>query len=355
MLNPPDRTPAALATAFRVFAEDARDTAPLYHLLSPLIADDAALLGLAAETRLGQPPPNMLFAAAHYLLLAEPSQPLAAAYPSLGGADRPSPRFFALFRDFCLARAAPLGALLRERITQTNEVRRCALLLPAFALAQHMAGGLPLALVEVGASAGLNLNFDRYAYDYGAGRVGDRDSQVAITTELRGPLRPAVPAELPAVASRVGLDLSPIAHDDEDGLRWLSALIWPEHSQRFHNLRAAIELAQRQPPPLIAGDALELLPELLAEQPAETALCVYHTFVTYQFSPAQRERLDSILRAASRGRPIYRLSCEGLRNTYPEAHLTSYRDGAASEQLIAICDGHLRWMEWRHNIHQTLA
>ena len=348
MLNPPARTPQALAAAFRIFAKDTQASAPLYHMLSPLIAEDEALLALVAQTRLGQPPPIMLFAAVHYLLLGEPSQPLAAAYPSLGGDDRPSPRFFGLFRDFCLARAEPLGALLRQRITQTNEVRRCALLLPAFALVQALAHNQPLALVEVGASAGLNLNFDRYAYDYGAGRLGARDSSVVITTELRGPLRPPVPAELPAIAARVGLDLNPIANHDADGLRWLTALIWPEHTERFQNLQAAIEVAQRHPPPLIEGDALALLPVLLAAQPTDAALCVYHTFVTSQFTPDQRVRLDTILREASYERPIYRLSCEGLEREHPEATFTIYAEGVAEQQQLATCAGHMNWIEWRH-------
>jgi hypothetical protein len=347
MLNPLIRTPKALAESFRTFAMHTEAPSPLYHLLCLRIAEDPALLELATHTRMGQPPPNMFFAAAHYLLISEPVHELARFYPNLGGTEPPVAETFDTFRRFCLERAELMRPLLADHITQTNEVRRCALLLPAFALVQRLAGGLPLALLEIGPSAGLNLNFDRYAYDYGVGLIGATDSPVRCVTELRGAQRPFLPATFPAVATRLGVDLNPIAHDDSDGLRWLTALIWPEHTERFHNLAQAIALAQRYPPPLCKGDALVVLPDLLAECPINTALCVYHTYVVYQFSPEQRQQLTDLLQHAASERPIYHLSCEGLRQNQPEAWLTIYYQGQQKKQLLAHCTGHMNWIEWQ--------
>jgi hypothetical protein len=347
MLNPLIRTPEALAESFRTFAVHTEVPTPLYHLLCLYIAEDQALLELAADTSMGQPPPNMLFAAAHYLLIGEPSHELARFYPNLGGNELPEAETFDIFRRFCLERAELMRPLLAERITQTNEVRRCALLFPAFALVQRLADNKPLALLEIGPSAGLNLNFDRYAYDYGDGLIGATDSPVRCVTELRGSLRPPLPEKFPTVASRLGIDINPIAHDDSDGLRWLTALIWPEHTERFHNLEQAIALAQRYPPPLRKGDALLVLPELLMEQPADVALCVYHTQVVYQFSPEQRQQLADLLQHAASERPIYHLSCEGLNQRPPEAWLTIYHKGQRKEHMLAHCTGHMNWIEWQ--------
>jgi hypothetical protein len=347
MLNPPTRDLPALVLAFRTFAGHTEIFSPLYHLFCEHIAQDDEMLGLAAHTRIGQPPPNMFFAAAHYLLIGEPEHELAQFYPNLGGTQPPGPATYPLFRSFCLERSATISTLLSERITQTNEVRRCALLLPAFTMVQQLAGGAPLALLEIGPSAGLNLNFDHYAYDYGAGRIGLRDSTVCCATELRGSHHPPLPEHFPNVASRLGVDLNPIRHDDADGLRWLTALIWPEHTERFANLRAAIAIAQRYPPPLVAADALAVLPDLLAEQPVDVALCVYHTMVVYQFSPEQKAQLTAILHAASSTRPIYRLGCEGV-SSHPEAWLTIYQQGQAEELFLATCSGHMNWIEWHY-------
>lgn len=348
MLTPAAYSREQIARSFLTFASHCLPGSPLYADLAERIAADSALLDLAARTRAGQPPANMLLGAVHELLLRGAQHPLAGYYPSLGGAGRPGAAAFAAFRDFCLGHAGPLGELLATRLTQTNETRRCAYLLPAFAMVQASAGR-PLALIEVGPSAGLNLNFDRYWYDYGEGRVcGEAGSAVQIGCELSGPARPPLPAHPPAVAWRVGVDLNPVNIAEEAEVRWLEALIWPEHTERVARLRAAIAIARTYPPPLVRGDALALLPELIAAAPADTALCVYHTHVTYQFNPAMRARLSELLAQASQGRPIYRLGCESYGKDHPELTLTHYRAGGeAEERPLAVVSAHGRWIEWR--------
>lgn len=339
----------SLRESYLRYVEHYRDTAPLYHHLAAAIADDDELLALAAHSRPGQPAPNMLNAAVQYLLMGGARHPLAAYYPTLGGARAPDAQTFPHFRDFCRQQRAAISALLQTRLTQTNETRRCAYLVPAFAIVAEAAG--PLALIEVGPSAGLNLIWDRYHYGYGDGRsIGDPDAPVRIETELRGPSRPPLPARLPQVAWRVGIDLNPVDLQDADAVRWLEALVWPEHTDRLARLRAAIGVARAARPPIVAGDALRGLPDLIAAAPPAAALCVYHTHVTYQFTPAMREQLDQILRGASQARPIARVACEQIDTDETELTLTRYHGGAAESRLLARTTGHANWLMWEDDV-----
>ena len=179
---------------------------------------------------------------------------------------------------------------------QTNEVRRCAPLLPALQTVWERGGRRPLALVEVGASAGLLLNWDRYAYEYraeGAAKtVGDPSSPVHIVSALRGEVcHHCLQMTYRQVAWRAGADIHPIDVNDERETRWLRALIWPEHQDRMALLDAALTLARQYPPRIVAGDAGETLPALLAEAPADATLCVYHGFTLNQMPAATRERI----------------------------------------------------------------
>ena len=176
----------ALAERFRHFGEEeCRGSSPLYQRLSLAAARDPEVLGLLAAARGTQRRPNLLFAAVQYLLLRGDPHPLGRFYPSLGAARAwgdPWP----VFRDFVLARRAEFQALIARRRAQTNEVRRSAVLYPAIALAAWELGG-PVALLEAGAAAGLNLLFDRYWFDYeAAGTAGDPASPVRASCQVRG-------------------------------------------------------------------------------------------------------------------------------------------------------------------------
>lgn len=342
------RTLEETARSFLTFAPHCVPGSPLYHDLSLRVAENEDLLALAAETRQGQPPANMLFGAAHDLLLRGLAHPAAAYYPTLGGAGTPGPEAFAAFKKLCLSRRDEVVDLLRTRLTQTNETRRCAYLLPAFTAAAAMGGGRPLALIEVGPSAGLNMLWDHYGYSYGDGTVyGEAGSPVQIATELRGAARPPLPRRPPEVAWRVGVDISPVDLDDSDAIRWLEALVWPENVARLERLRAAAAMARATRPRIVAGDALELLPGLIAEAPDEATLCVYHTHVTYQLSAELRGRLDELLEREGQRRPLLRLSCEGFGVEHPRLTLRRYGEGAGEERLLAVTSGHADWLEWR--------
>src|SRR5690348_8572148 len=227
-----------VASQFRNFAEVEApgNGAPLYANLAAVVAGDHELCALAGEAQPGQPPPNMLFAAVHYLLAADAAEPLAAYYASLRAEPRDGDPG-SLFRDFCLSHSAEITALLRTHMVQTNEVRRSALLLPGFATVAA-SRRKPLALIEIGPSAGLNLLFDRYAYDYGAITAGDHASSVKLDCPSRGAPLP-LESGVPAVASRWGIDLNPLDLRRDEDRSWLEALIWPEHADRRALLKAA--------------------------------------------------------------------------------------------------------------------
>src|SRR5262245_35541342 len=303
----PDAHLAALAQRFVRFADqECGDYAPLSDRLARGIACDPELLTLAAHTRSGQPGPILLLAAVHYLLLCGADHALGAFYPSVASlAAVPPGDPMPAFRAFCRDHRAALIELVSAGLVQTNEPRRCTVLLPAFATVTRLAGGTPLALIEIGASAGLNLLFDRYGYDYGAGRsAGAPEAPVRFTCELRGAVWPPIPAELPPVAARVGIDPRPIHADDSQATRWLRALVWPEHPERAVRLQQGLTLAQREPPALIAGDALAVLPQAVAEAPTDATLCVFHIATLAHFPPEARERFPALIRALARQRDL---------------------------------------------------
>jgi hypothetical protein len=325
----------------------------MYSELSYGVSQDPELLALAAETRESQPPPNMLYAAVQYLLLGGVQHPLAAHYPAVGGGARPLEPAFPAFREFCLAQRDAILPLLRTRLTQTNVIQRCICLLPAFATV-HREVERPLALFEVGPSAGLNLNWDRYRYHYPAapGREascwGATDSPVELATERRGRAElPAFPPDIP-VASRLGVDLHPIDPADADAVLWLRALIWPEHVERHARLLAALEIARRAPPLLEAGDAVELVPRRVAGAPQDVAPVVFATHALYQIPRERRIVLLKALEAeAVRGsRRIDLVTLEGTGPDHSELTLTTWRPEGRATRLLARASPHGRWLEW---------
>jgi hypothetical protein len=350
------RSREALARTFHLFGriEAPQLDSAIYAELSYGVSQDADLLALAAETRESQPPPNMLYAAVQYLLLRGEVHALSAHYPAISGEERPLEPAFPAFREFCLAHRDTIAGLLATRLTQTNVIQRCICLLPAFAV-MHREVGRPLALFEVGPSAGLNLNWDRYHYAYPAVEAhgaatfwGEPDSAVQLTTVRRGAVAlPGLPASIP-VASRVGIDLHPIDPSDSDAVLWLRALIWPEHVERHERLLAALEIARQHPPPLIAGDAVERVPELLRGAPEGTAPVVFATHALYQ---VPRERRIALLKGieaeASRvGRRIDLVSLEGTGPDYSELTLTTWQSEERDTRLLARASPHGRWLEW---------
>ena len=348
------RDPADLSRSFHAFArlEAPQINSAMYTELSYGVSLDAELIELAAQTRVGQPPPNMLFAAVQYLLLSGVEHELVEHYPAISGKPRPLSPAFPAFRDFCLQHRDDIIRLEQTRLTQTNVVLRSACLLPAFAYVYNEAAA-PLALVEVGPSAGLNMNWDRYAYEYVdiaenvALRWGDPDSPVTLRTALRGTRKPLL-ADHIDVASRIGVDLNPIDIDDEDQVRWLRSLIWPEHIERHARLLSAVEIARQFPTERIRGDALELIPQLLAQIPPDAAIVVYATYALYQMTREQRVALLKQLQAFANaeGRRVDLISLEGTQPDYSPLMLHTYDPKGRRDRELARANPHGHWLEW---------
>jgi hypothetical protein len=342
-----NETSIQLARQFQRFGEHAYlPASPLYARLAIGIAGDEQLLELATTAQ-ARPVPNLLFGAVQYLLLSGVTHPIAAFYPCVSDAplDIQQHDPFPVFRAFCLEHREALTMLLTTRRVQTNEVGRCACLLPAFALAAQRGGDCPLALVEVGASAGLNLLWERFHFNYGEQSCGAAASPVQLHCTLRSPARPPLPTQMPTIEYRIGLDLHPIDVQNEAETLWLQALIWPEQRERVLYLQQAIALAQAEPPHLLTGDAVMLLPDVVAQIPSRATLCIFHTFVLNQFSQAARERFDQMLDTFGASRDFFVIGIE-WQEPAPPLTLTTYANGTRSQQTLAICDAHGAWLEW---------
>jgi hypothetical protein len=356
-------------------AHEFHGSAPLYERLTHGVAADPELLALVAQAPAEQRRPTLFLAAVHYLLLEEAKHPLATYYPDLATAPMPSADPYPVFRAFCLERQNELVHVLTTRRVQTNEVGRCAALLPAFTLVSRLVGGRPVALVEVGASAGLNLLFDRYAYDYGSGhRAGDPGARVQLTSELRGARVPPLPDAMPRVASRVGIDLAPIDVQDADATRWLRACVWAEHQARAALVQRALTVARLAPPPLVAGNALDALPGVVASIPRGLPLCLFHSATLAYFAHKDRARFADLVAALAEGRDPFWLSSEGPAPLHESVReraeewrrrdqavreagrpgmepvhwlvLTAFQAGRRTEWPLAAAAAHGTWLEW---------
>jgi len=330
--------------------ETQRSRAPLYEALTRGVAKDEELKDLAQSVRSGQPPANVLYAAVHYLLLRGNDHELRRLYPNLNEENRSHDmdQAFPLFRDFVTKNRREIASLVRSRVTNTNEVGRSALLHAGFQILARETGN-PLHLIELGPSAGLNLIWDRYRIEYRRKAEtivsGPAGAPLTIETELRGAGKPLCGAS-PQIASRLGLERNPVDLTSAEERDWLKALVWPDHVSRFAKLERALEIASAVTLPIRSGDALELLPEALGEVPSREPVCVYHSFVTYQFSESQRSALDDFLVAASLRRPVWRLALEGSLSGDAPLILYRYDDGKRTKRLLAQCQPHGAWIAW---------
>lgn len=351
----PDDVRDQLAQRFAWHAENiygvsSNNSSPLYAQLSLEIAGDPTILSLVTEADLSQQVSNLLLGAVHFLLLSGIASPLAEYYPNLSSHPRPLEDAYPHFRAFCLEHAETIRQLVTTQRVQTNEVQRCTALLPAFGMATKRSGDRPLALVEIGPSAGLHMLWDQYGYAYGpAGYAGKRDSPVQLVCVPQGDVQPPLPGRLPVVRYRIGIDLAPIDVRDDTAIRWLRALIWPEHNDRARLLEQAVQIARLDPPSMIAGNAADLLPQVLHAVPSETVLCVYHSYTLNQCPSPVREKILERLMEFSKERDLFRISLEWYSGQHqPHLELFSYHDGTMKSELLAYCESHGRTIEWLH-------
>ena len=249
-------------------------------------------------------------AAIAFLVRRDRPVPLAGYFPEHGAAQpRFDEGFFPAFRAFCAERLDDIAELCQGRRYQMNEVARCTQI--AVGIAAASAGSAdPVALVDLGTGAGLGLQLDRYRYRFGTGTYGPAEASLTLACEIRGPVAPP-PASLPPVTTRVGVDLDPVDLADPEARAWLQACAPPEASA-LSRLAAAVDIARRHPATIIAGDAVDVLPRVLASIPAEQRIIVVDAY-TAVFLPRQRQaELADVLAEAAQARRVTWISLDPL-------------------------------------------
>jgi hypothetical protein len=344
-----------MARRFAAFASDHEARAPLYARLARYAASHAEIAALLLQAPPTQRTPVLLFAAVHDLRLAGKGTELALFYPNLTTTPAdgdPGPAF----SRFVAEHTGELAETVATRHTQTNEIGRCALLLPALAGVADEVG--PLALLDVGASAGLTLLLDRYHYVYEPGGAvgGPGAPLVLLECDTRGPV--PVPTRLPTVAGRLGLDPQPVDVTDSAAARWLAACVWPDQADRFARLSAALELARRDPPEIMRADALGGLAAGLDRLGPAGHPVVTTTWVLCYLPIADQGAFVAELDRLGTERDLTWVSLESPALTpglglhpVPEEHrsvlhVSTWRAGRRTTDVLAVCHPHGYWMYW---------
>jgi hypothetical protein len=334
-----------LAGKFENFAiTECRDSSPLYEYLALKIAKDKEILDLASKSRHGQPVPNLLFGAVHYLLLQGKRHKLREFYPGLMKKPLNIEGSFEYFKDFCVQNSSEISQLLSSRSVQTNEVRRCSYLYPAFSYISSLTQK-PLALIEIGTSAGLQLFVDQYSYTYGTEEVyGGEKSGVHISAAIKGDSSFLDKMGDFKVASRIGVDLHINDVEDDDHYLWLKSLIWPEHQERRDLFENAAKYVKNNSLKLIEGDGVVLLKSLSEEIPEDQIICVFHTHVANQMPLPTRQRLLQEIKNIGEKRDIFHLY-NNIKDR--DLHLDYYFNGTENLNTLAQTEGHGRWFSWK--------
>ncbi len=317
------------------------EASPLYQVLSRTVAGDDELLDLAAEARPGQRPQNMLMAATHLLVLKDPELPFARFYATVRGDDAEPPgRAGEEFGAFCAEHREAIAKTLHERLVQTNAPGRgAALRLAMHEIARRVEA--PVGFLEIGASAGIQLRFDSWAVDTAGRRFGPADAPLTLGVEWRSDDPPPDLDAIPPIDRRLGIDLHPVDVTDPEERLWLQALVWPEHRDRFAELAAALEVIAEDPPEIIRGDAIDVLPQLdLGDLP----LVVFHSMVRMHVPADRRAAFDAAIEAlGAPRRRLLHVSLE-LAPQIAKATLLALRDSQGPDRDIALVEGHGRWL-----------
>lgn len=254
----------AIRERYRGFAlHQAHGVSSKYEELALAIADSDELLGFVAGLPAQKQQPNLVLASARWVAgLAEDGL---------------------TFREQLHEHGDRIRETIMERGTQTNEARRCATLLPVLARLPE-----PLALLEVGASAGLCLLPDRYGYDYGEVTIDAPTSESLVLPCAVSP-GTTLPDRNVRVAWRRGLDIHPIDVRDPDQTAWLENLVWPGQEERLSTLRGALHIARVDPPVIEQGDLVTGLRDAAGSAPPDATLVVFHSAVLNYVEPAARE------------------------------------------------------------------
>jgi hypothetical protein len=311
---------------YRRFADlEAQGQSAIFEAWANGVASDSKILELLQDLPRPKQQPNLLFACARVL-----GCPLGG-YPE--------------FRDWIIGNWDAVCAQMLVRATQTNEPRRCALLIPPLGIIDG-----PIALIEVGASAGLTLVPDRYSYSFDGRRLDPADGPSTLLLECDTTGDPPIPERMPNIAWRVGLDLNPLDLSDDEDVDWLETLIWPEQHARRERIRAAVDIVRAERPRIVRGDAVDALPALVAEAPPELTLVIVDSASIVYLMPEPRARFIEYVTSldarwiSNEGRGIVPSAAAGLLHTgAPElSEFVLALDGKA----LAFTGAHGQRLDW---------
>jgi hypothetical protein len=330
-----------------------RSGSPLYGTILHGVADDlraggicAALLAGRGDDPFGSALALRFMGAVHRVVLEGRAPELAVHYPSAGG-DRGPDGVVQAFLEAVRQNAEEVSRRTDDGV-QTNEVGRSAVLVGGYAVIAREAQ-LPLRVLEIGASAGLNLRWDQYAYDTGEQLSGDPASPVRFAGVWEGP-PPALPAAFD-VAERRGCDRSPVDATTEDGARTLLSYVWPDQVDRILRLRAAITVARRVPAEIDRAPAPEWLEAQLAAPSPGRATVVTHSIVMQYLSSGARHRARGAIEAAGRAAtpeaPVAWLRMEPAGDR-ADLRLTTWPGGV--ERPLATAGYHGQPIWWSPNL-----
>ena len=351
---------------FERFADIECPHDPLYVALCRLLAARPEALALLDAAAPEQQRPNLLLAAIHERALDSAGGALASYFPSVGGERAPD-----------AALPAALDALLRDeheaiarhcatRATQTNDIGRSAVLWPALAELAGLSGNRPLALLDFGCSAGLNLGVDHYRYRIGDAWFGAASGPAVPQVHCHAVAgnAPTPDRAAPRIAARLGVDPAPVDLTDEASLRWLRACLWPHDGERRQRLDQAVVFARTQAWPVQQhADCFAAIEPWLDSLPPGLQPVVFNSWVLAYFAAAARDAHVAAMRDLVQRRGIAWLSAEAsslVLGTAPPAGDGDEQVDAAmlanasmwwltlpgSTRLLARSHPHGRWLDW---------
>lgn len=309
----------SIAEYYRRFARlEAEGRSPTYETLALAVAEDRDVLEFLSGLPGDKQQPNLLFAAARHI---------AGEVPNID-----------ILRAVSTSHADELATVMLERRTQTNEPGRCATLLPAMAMFSG-----PLAIIEVGASAGLCLNMTRYSYDYGTQRV---ESEIPGAPTMRCSVLGGEPKlSMPDVVSAAGIDLNPLDPANPSDRAWLECLVWPDQPERAERLSAALDTAVRFPVPVHAGDLLVKLPDVLDQVPPGVTPVIFHSAVLGYLAADARKTFVRLMHDLD----VMWVSNEAagvVVDADPPTYETAPFVLAVNGEPVAFTHPHGAWIDW---------
>ena len=298
-----------LAQIYRRFAE-ADDRSSLYRHVALALSESGDALRAIEATPARKRNPAMILAALHDLALAGRASTLAAAYAA---ADKDAAASAAI--DTLTRMTDAVAATAASRPAPADETGRHAVLYPAIAEAARRAGANAVGLIDIGRSAGLNLNVDRVGITYTGGpSLGDPSSPVQLSARIAQD-RPVPTREMPEVVARIAVDRSPLDVTDPDDARWLRACLPPDQPgqpERTARLQAEMDLLATTPPQLMRGNPVALLNDAISRVPAGALPVVITTLALSRFPLETRHRFLRQLEEAAAGRAVSWVSAEGV-------------------------------------------